>query len=131
MDLASIIQALSEQIRTLQDRVDFLEEENKALRQEIVGLRKENTKLRQENDRPIERLGLNSSNSSLPPSRAFIESKGITGLVVTGILGGDNLVIHTTAINRNLPTKWLIFSPKLVGIASLWKSTQIFGLSKK
>ena len=75
MDLANIIQALSEQIRTLQDRVSFLEEENKALQQENMALREENAKLCQENDRLKERLGLNSSNSSLPPSRDLYRIK--------------------------------------------------------
>src|SRR5690242_7160634 len=68
MDFSRIIEDLSKQIRTLQDRISVLEEENLALHEE-------NAKLRQENDRLKERLGLNSSNSSLPPSRDLYRIK--------------------------------------------------------
>lgn len=61
MDLENIIQDLTSQISTLQVRVSFLE-------QEKGDLREENAKMSQENDRLKEQLGLNSSNSSLPPS---------------------------------------------------------------
>lgn len=45
------------------------------LYRQIEDLKKENTQLRQENERLKERLGLNSTNSSLPPSRDLYRAK--------------------------------------------------------
>ncbi len=45
------------------------------LYQQIKTLKKENAQLRQENNRRRERLGLNSANSSLPPSRDLYRVK--------------------------------------------------------
>jgi len=61
MDFISIIEDLYFQIETL--------------KKENVQLRQENAQLRQENDRLKERLGLNSTNSSLPPSRDLYRAK--------------------------------------------------------
>jgi transposase len=68
MDFSSIIEDLYKQIADLKDRIAYLEQENKALKEE-------NVRLRQENDRLKERLGLNSTNSSLPPSRDLYRAK--------------------------------------------------------
>ncbi len=68
MDFPSIIEDLYKQIADLKDRIAYLEQENKILK-------KENARLRQENDRLKERLGINSTNSSLPPSRDLYRAK--------------------------------------------------------
>lgn len=59
----------------LERRVVELERENAALKKEIKHLKKENQNLRDENNRLRERLGLNSSNSSFPPSRDLYKIK--------------------------------------------------------
>ena len=61
MDFVSIIEDLYQQIEALKERIVYLEEEN--------------ARLRQENNRLKERLGLNSTNSSLPPSRDLYKAK--------------------------------------------------------
>ena len=61
MNFSAIIEDLYNQIEVLKKRVAYLEEEN--------------NRLRQENDRLKERLGLNSINSSLPPSRDLYRTK--------------------------------------------------------
>lgn len=53
------------------DIISILED----LYQQIEALKKENAQLRQENERLKERLGLNSTNSSLPPSRDLYRAK--------------------------------------------------------
>ncbi|MFI0348491.1 MAG: hypothetical protein ACH346_06985 [Chthoniobacterales bacterium] len=53
----------------IERRVEEFERENAELKKEIKHLKKENQNLRDESNRLRERLGLNSSNSSLPPSR--------------------------------------------------------------
>jgi transposase len=68
MDLQAIIEDLIKQVETLKARVTFLEQENTLLRQE-------NAQLRCENENLKERLGLNSQNSSLPPSRDLYRAK--------------------------------------------------------
>jgi transposase len=50
------------------ERIAHLEEENRQLREENRQLREENRQLREENRQLKERLNLNSSNSSKPPS---------------------------------------------------------------
>lgn len=61
MNLAAIIEDLKNQIGYLEQRIKYLEQENSTLRQE--------------NERLKERLGLNSQNSSLPPSRDLYQAK--------------------------------------------------------
>ena len=68
MDLRVVIEKLIE-------RINSLENENAVLRQSLRTLQEENDRLRQENDRLKERLGLNSKNSSLPPSRDLYQLK--------------------------------------------------------
>jgi len=66
--LTTIIEGLTNEITALKGRIAYLEGENKALRQE-------NGHLQEENDRLKERLGLDSTNSSLPPSRDLYRAK--------------------------------------------------------
>jgi len=66
--LTVIIEGLTNEIAILKDRITHLEGKNKVLRQENDRLRKENARLK-------ERLGLNSTNSSLPPSRDLYRTK--------------------------------------------------------
>ena len=61
MNLAAIIEDLKTQIGYLEQRIKYLEQENSTLRQE--------------NERLKERLGLNSQNSSLTPSRDLYQAK--------------------------------------------------------
>ena len=68
MDFFTVIEDLNKQIAALKNRIDCLAQENATLRQEI-------TELRCENDRLKERLGLNSTNSSLPPSRDLYRAR--------------------------------------------------------
>lgn len=68
MDFYFIIEDQYYQIEVLKKRIVYLKKENKALKEE-------NTHLRQENDRLKERLRLNSTNSSLPPSRDLYRAK--------------------------------------------------------
>ena len=68
MYFVSITEDLYKQIADLKDRIAYLEQENKVLKEE-------NGRLRQENDRLKERLGLNSTNSSLLPSRDLYRAK--------------------------------------------------------
>ena len=68
MDFLRITEDLRKQVRTLEDRIKVLEKENLALRED-------NGKFLQENNRLKERLGLNSSTSSLPPSRDLYRVK--------------------------------------------------------
>jgi transposase len=68
MDFFSVIEDLNKQIAALKNRIDCLEQDNAVLREE-------NIQLRCENDRLKERLGLNSTNSSLPPSRDLYRAK--------------------------------------------------------
>lgn len=68
MDLTVLIIDLQKQVNNLKQRIDYLEQENATLRQE-------NAHLHQENERLKERLGLNSKNSSLPPSRDLYQAK--------------------------------------------------------
>lgn len=62
-------------IEKLIQRINSLEEDNATLRKSLRALQEENDRLRQENDRLKERLGLNSKNSSLPPSRDLYQLK--------------------------------------------------------
>ncbi len=62
-------------MQVLEQRISVLEQENHRLKQENAKLRQENLELRQENDLLKERLNLNSSNSSLPPSRDIYRTK--------------------------------------------------------
>jgi transposase len=75
MDFSSIVEGLQQQIETLRQRIVYLEQENAVLREEVKNLKEDNSRLRQENDRLKERLGLNSTNSSLPPSRDLYKAK--------------------------------------------------------
>lgn len=75
MDFSSIVEALQQQIEILNQRIVYLEQENTALREEMKILKEDNTRLRQENNQLKERLGLNSTNSSLPPSRDLYRAK--------------------------------------------------------
>jgi hypothetical protein len=68
MNLSAVIADLNNQIAALKERIDCLDQENAALRQQ-------NIRLRCENDSLKERLGLNSTNSSLPPSRDLYRAK--------------------------------------------------------
>jgi transposase len=68
MDLQAIINDLLKQVDALKVRIASLEQENTLLRQENAQLRCENESLK-------ERLGLNSQNSSLPPSRDLYRAK--------------------------------------------------------
>lgn len=68
MDLQTIIDDLIKQVETLKARVEYLEQENALLQGANVLLRQENETLK-------ERLGLNSKNSSLPPSRDLYRAK--------------------------------------------------------
>ena len=62
------IAELESQVRILTELVEKLLVENAALRAENVALRAENVALRAENAELKARLGMNSSNSSKPPS---------------------------------------------------------------
>ena len=83
MDLQTIIDGLIKQVETLKARVGYLEQENALLQGANVLLlqganvllRQEDGQLRKENETLKERLGLNSKNSSLPPSRDFYRAK--------------------------------------------------------
>lgn len=75
MDLQTIIDDLIKQVETLKARVGYLEQENALLQQANVLLRQEDGQLRKENETLKERLGLNSKNSSLPPSRDLYRAK--------------------------------------------------------
>ena len=68
-------QELIVRLSALERRVEELERENAVLKKENVILKLENKALREENDRLRERLGLNSRNSSLPPSRDLYKNK--------------------------------------------------------
>ncbi|MCE3230653.1 MAG: Mobile element protein [Alphaproteobacteria bacterium] len=68
MNFSAVIADLNNQITALKKPIDCLGQENAALRQE-------NTRLRYENDSLKERLGLNSTNSSLPPSHDLYLNK--------------------------------------------------------
>lgn len=73
--MVSGIEGLIKRLKSLEQRIIILERENFALKQENAVLKQENAKLREENDRLRERLGLDSRNSSLPPSRDLYKSK--------------------------------------------------------
>ena len=75
MDLQTIINDLIKQVRILKARVGYLEQENALLQGANVLLRQEDSQLRKENETLKERLGLNSKNSSLPPSRDLYRAK--------------------------------------------------------
>ena len=68
MNFLAIIEELQHQIELLRERIVYLEQENQTLKEE-------NSRLGEENDRLKERLGLNSTNSSLPPSRDLYRAK--------------------------------------------------------
>jgi regulator of replication initiation timing len=62
MNFSAVIADLNNQITAFKEQIDCLKQENAALRQQ-------NTRLRCKNASRKECLGLNSTNSSLPPSR--------------------------------------------------------------
>lgn len=59
---------LTEKVKKLETEVERLREENAKLREENAELNEDNTKLKEENAELRRRLGLNSTNSSKPPS---------------------------------------------------------------
>lgn len=69
------MQELLERIALLERKIEHLIQENQALKAENAVLRLENAALRLENGNLKERLGLNSKNSSLPPSRDIYKKK--------------------------------------------------------
>ena len=62
--LSNEVANLTRQLEVANDRIKVLELENQALRLENQGLRLENQALRTENQELLNRLGLNSQNSS-------------------------------------------------------------------
>jgi regulator of replication initiation timing len=75
-ELLALIQGLLARVESLTSRVAVLEAENAALRTENAALRQENTALRAENTALKRRLGLDSTNSSTPPSRDSLAAQG-------------------------------------------------------
>lgn len=120
MDLQTIIDDLIKQIETLKARVVSLEQENALLQQANVLLRQEDGQLRRENDTLKERLGLNSKNSSLPPSRDLYRAKKIPVPQAVKNLEA-NRVINFRAISRNLPMRSLMCFLKSAHAVILWR----------
>jgi transposase len=67
---------LRETITALQETITGLRETITGLQESITTLGESNSKLTQENNTLKEKLGLNSTNSSLPPSRDLYKIKG-------------------------------------------------------
>jgi transposase len=66
---------LKEQAKLLKGRTKLLEEQTKLLEERLTYLEEANKELLQENHQLKEQLGLNSTNSSLPPSRDLYPNK--------------------------------------------------------
>lgn len=82
-ELVALVKGLSAQVESLTARVAVLEAENAelrldnaALRQENAVLRQDNAALRAENTALRRRLGLDSTNSSTPPSKDSLAAQG-------------------------------------------------------
>src|ERR1700712_1306460 len=134
------IQELKKLLASLVERVTRLEDENAQLKAENAGLRAENSALKLENAELRRRLGLNSRNSSQPPSADGYAKKpalpkeagkknggqvGHVGKTLRQVAEPDEIIVHHAAQCRRCRRR--LSASEVVGVGP---KRQVFDIPK-